>query len=124
MSFLLKQIHKKINKMYSPLITQRPPVSILQVPAFLYLLLPTSSWTTRPSGIQYPRQHWLVSVHLAGKGVSQIEETLEIRAIAPPRAFAVHPVSADPMGMLLQIAARRERKICDFMAYCFFGMAG
>lgn len=40
------------------------------------------------------------------------------RAIAPPIVFAVHAASAD-WGIPLQIAARRERKVHDFMADCF-----
>lgn len=108
--------------MYSPPGSlQRSLLSVAQVPAFLDLSLPWAPLGATPSGVQYLGHYSLVSMHMDGKGVIQIEEILEIRAIVPPLVVTVHAASAD-WGMPPQIAARRGRKIYDFIAYFFVGV--
>lgn len=69
------------------------------------------------SGIQYPRQHWLVCAQLAGERWSvRWRKYRKVRAIVPP--IAAHAAFVD-WAIPLQVAARRERSKYDFMAARF-----
>lgn len=59
-------------------------------------------------------------MHLDGKGVIQIEEILEIRAIAPPLVYRACSVCR--LGHAAPDSSKEGGKIYDFIAYFFVGV--